>query len=47
MFMLEAIHDYYQLSWDNLVLVQGDFYQNEVAEVLLGCENAWPLQTPK
>lgn len=42
---MDYVFAYYQLSWDNVVPILGYFYQNEVADVLLGFENAWPLQT--
>lgn len=47
MFSPEVIHDYYQLSWNNAVPIPGNFNRNEVAEILLGCENAGHLQTTK
>jgi hypothetical protein len=45
MFSPEVIHDYYQLSWNNVVPIPEDFNWHEVAEILLGRENAWPLPT--
>lgn len=45
MFSPEVIHDYYHLTWTNVVPVLHDFNWVEVTEVLLGRENAWPLPT--
>lgn len=45
MFSPEVIHDQYQLPWTNMVPILSNFNWNEVADVLLGRENVWPLQT--
>lgn len=45
MFTPEIIHDFYQLTWDNISQIPIDFPWPEVVEVLLGREAAWPLQT--
>lgn len=44
MFSPEVILDYYQLSWNNVVAISGNFNWHGVAQVLLGRENAWPFQ---
>ncbi|CAA3029815.1 Hypothetical predicted protein [Olea europaea subsp. europaea] len=45
MFSPKVIHDYYQFTVENVVPLPIDFHWNEVAEVLMGRENAWPLET--
>lgn len=40
----EVIHDYYKLSWNNVVPIPRNFNWHEVVEALLGRKNAWPLQ---
>lgn len=43
MFSPKVIQDYYQLTWDNITPIPGDFNWDEVVEILLGRQNAWLL----
>lgn len=45
LFTPEVIQDFYQLTWDHIVPIPEDFPWPEVATVLLGRDNAWPLDT--